>query len=409
MMELLIYAPVPLYRSASSLTLEAQASNGLRLWADNFEKITVMMPVTDARPPAGWVPLKNIGPALERIEIEPLPMAYRPDQFLRHLPQTRRRIRRLIERADYLGFTLSGLIGDWGAVASYEAIRMDRPFFLWADRVESEVVRRTASEGPWRRRWRAHLEHRPMAWVERALVRRAALGLFHGKETYDTYAPFCADPHVVHDVHLKRADHISRTALERKITNAHDGPLKICYVGRADAMKGPLDWVEVLRRLSAKGVSFNATWLGDGTLLKDMRERVDHGGISAHVSLPGFTEDRERVLNIMREAHVFLFCHKTPESPRCLIEALASGCPIIGYDGAFARDLTTGHGGGAFTAINAVDDLAGLLAKLAAERSRLGEMIAAAAKDGVPFVDELVFRHRSDLIKTKFSTGKEER
>ena len=39
-----------------------------------------------------------------------------------------------------------------------------------------------------------------MAMLERAVIRRATLGLFHGRETYDAYAPHCRAPHVVHDI-----------------------------------------------------------------------------------------------------------------------------------------------------------------------------------------------------------------
>ena len=47
---LLIYAPVPLYRAADGGWLvEAQACNGLRLWAENFARVIVMMPRSIAR------------------------------------------------------------------------------------------------------------------------------------------------------------------------------------------------------------------------------------------------------------------------------------------------------------------------------------------------------------------------
>jgi hypothetical protein len=47
----------------------------------------------------------------------------------------------------------------------------------------------------------------------------------------------------------------------------------------------------------------------------------------------------------LRRAHVFVFTHVTPESPRCLLEALVSGSPIVGYKSAFAEEVTTGRGG----------------------------------------------------------------
>lgn len=93
---LLIYAPVPLAMIDGDLHLEDQACDGLRLWAANFDHVTAIMPLTTALPSPSWVPL-SARPGLERVSLEPVPMAYRPDRFLLHLPATRRRIAALIE------------------------------------------------------------------------------------------------------------------------------------------------------------------------------------------------------------------------------------------------------------------------------------------------------------------------
>ena len=391
---LLIYAPVPLFRDGDALWLESQAINGLRLWAGNFDDVHVMMPLGEGAPPPGWAPL----PPLEGITLHPLPMAYRPDRFLRALPAARRRIRALIGQADYLSFAIGGLFGDWGAVACWQAHRMGRRYAVWTDRVESQVTRAAAGSGPLRARLRARLTHRPMARLEATLIRRAALGLFHGRETFEAYAPFCRNPQMVHDIHIAQDDHIAADRLAAKVAAAGDGPLRLCYVGRAEPMKGPLDWVEAMGRLDAHGVDFRAVWLGDGTQRDRMLARIQALGLADRVTAPGFTADRAEVLTALRDAQGFVFCHKTPESPRNLIEALISGTPIVGYDSAYARDLTPG-GGGRFVPPGDMQALADCIAALDADRGTLARLIAAAARDGAPFDDVSVFRHRSDLIK----------
>lgn len=396
---LLIYAPVPLHRKDGQLFLEDQARNGLRLWAENFDHLTVMMPVTDAPIPASWGPLDLVGPSLDRITVVPLPMAYRPDQFLKHLPAVRRQIRDLIRQADYLSFSIGGLFGDWGSVGCTEAWKMGRPYGVWTDRVESEVARRSIGQGNWRQNLRARLYHRPMALLERHLIGRATVGFFHGRETYETYAPYCRNPQLVHDIHLKKTDHISPEALREKAASVGQGPLRIVYLGRADPMKGPHDWLEVLRLASVAGVDFQAVWLGDGSELERMRAQISILGLSDHVMTPGFSKDREDVLMALREAQLFLFCHKTPESPRCLIEALVSGTPIVGYEGAFARDLIHDHGGGVLSPLDDRNRLADHVIALAKDPARLSDLILKAAKDGEPYDDESVFRHRSELIR----------
>lgn len=399
--KLLIYAPVPLVQTDAGLHLENQACNGLRLWAEHFDEVAVMYPVLHGPLPAAWVPISRVGSNLDRIRVLPLPTAYRPDQFLRCFRGTRNLIRQEIGKADYLSFSIGGLAGDWGSVGAWQACRAGRPFAVWTDRVESEVVRRTASSGDlWRRRMRARLEHRPMWWWEKFIIRRAHLGLFHGKETFDTYAPYCRQPQLVHDIHIKASEHLSPTDLAAKIDAAGEGPLKIVYTGRASAMKGPLDWVSVLEMLAKAQVDFQATWLGDGEEISNMRARVARAGLEAQVSFPGFVDDRAAVFEHLRQAHIFLFCHKTPESPRCLIEALVSGTPVVGYGSAYPEDLISAHGGGHLVPINDTPALAAAVADLARDRARLKNMMTRASLDGQGYTDEAVFRHRCDIIKT---------
>jgi len=397
---LLIYAPVPLHRRDGVLCLEDQACNGLRLWLDHFDRLILLIPESDRPAPPSWVPLDRIGDALARIEIVPLPEAWRPDRFLRALPGALRAIRGAIGRADRLGFAIGGLMGDWGSVGAWAAHRMGKPFYIWTDRVESEVIRRTLPSLPWRRRLKARLELPLMVRAERALIRRAALGLFHGRETYDTYAPYCRNPHLVHDIHLTREDRIDPPALAHRIATAGQGPLRIVYAGRAEAMKGALDWVGVLERLAAQGVAFGATWLGDGPERAAMAARVAAGPLAGRVALPGFLSDRQALLAALREAHLLLFCHLTPESPRILIEALVSSCPIVGYGSAFPQDLIAGHGGGVLVPVGAQAELAAAVAALDRDRTRLADLIARAARDGQGFDDQTVFAHRAELIRT---------
>lgn len=399
---LLIHVTVPLFRGPDGgWLLEDQACNGLRLWARHFERLIVTIPVETGAPPPSWVPVSRVGPDLDRIELVPLPSAWRADRFLRALPQVARQLKGAIARADRVAFAIGGLFGDWGAVGAILARRMGKPYAVWTDRVESEVTRRLAATAPrWRTRIRARLTWRPMAALERHVIRHAALGLFHGRECLDAYAPFCTRPELVHDIHLKRADHIGTADLAAKVARIArgDSPLRLVYVGRADPMKGPLDWVAVLGHLAQAGVAFQARWYGGGAQLAAMQAEIDRLGLADRVSLPGFLADRAAVMAALREADALLFCHLTPESPRVLIEALVSGTPILGYGGAFAADLIAGHGGGVLVPAGDPAALAAAVAALARDPARLAALAQASAADGAPFEDEAVFAHRSHLI-----------
>lgn len=405
---MLIYAPVPLHRDASGgLLLEDQACNGLRLWAEHFDRVIVLMPLDLGPAPGRWVPIGAVGAALSRIEIVPLPVAWTLGAFLRALPAARVRIRQAMSGADRMGFAIGGLIGDWGAVAALEAWRAGRLFYVWTDRVESAVTRHMASSAPrWKTRLKARMTWRIMAALERAVVRRAALGLFHGEETFDHYARFSLCPHVVHDIHLTRADHLPVAEVAAKQAGAAAaGPLRVLYVGRADPMKGALDWVEAVARAVAAGAQIAAEWIGDGPARAEMAARVAALGLEGVIRLPGQVTERAAVQAALRRAQVFAFCHQTPESPRCLIEALAAATPIVGYDSAFPRGLIARAGGGVMVPRGDVAALAAELVALADDRGRVADLIARAARDREGFDDESVFRHRSDLIKAHLPGG----
>lgn len=398
---LLIHAPLPVFRQpGGGWLVERQALNGLRLWAENFDRVIATMLEDSGPPPPGWGPLQDLGPDAARIEIVALPTAWRPDRFLRQLRPTLPVLRAAMARADYLSFAIGGFTGDWGAVGCIEAHRQGRPYAVWTDRVESAVMRHAARHGPhWRERLRARLLHRPAALLERHVIRRATLGLFHGRETFEAYAPLCRNPQIVHDVHVRSRDHISPQDLALKLADAAKGPLRLVYAGRAVAMKGPRDWLAVLDRLAAEGIDFTAAWLGDGPELPAMRARVEAAGLAGRVELHGHIEDHGAVISALRQAHALLFCHQAPESPRILIEALISGTPLLGYGSPYPEELIEGHGGGVLVGRGDVAALAAAAGALARDRGRLAALIAAAAKDGTPFDDRSLFRHRSDIIR----------
>ncbi|MCG7629174.1 glycosyltransferase [Epibacterium sp. MM17-32] len=397
---MVLYAPVPVFRQGPDLYIERQAVNGLRLWARHFDQVTVVMPEKPGPHPEGWMPLAEAMAPLTGVRLETVPSAYSPLEFLRCWPHHHRRLRALIAQGDYLSFAIGGLFGDWGAVCAMEALRLGKRFAIWTDRVESDVLRQSREWGNWKQQLKSRLYRRPMAWLERALISRADLGLFHGRETFDAYARFSRNPQLVHDIHISDADHITLSRLRYKRAAVARRPLRIVYAGRAEGMKGPMDWLSVLERLAVLNVPFEAEWLGDGSCLAAMRARVLRAGLQDRVRLAGFVEDHAEVRARLQHADLFLFCHKTAESPRCLIEALTAGTPIMGYDGAYARDLISAHGGGVLVPRGESQALAHSVAALNADRCALGHLMTRAHADAAPFTDEKVFAHRSELIRT---------
>ncbi|MGF1642040.1 MAG: glycosyltransferase, partial [Thiotrichales bacterium] len=307
-------------------------------------------------------------------------------------------------------FAIGGLIGDWASVAALEAIRQRRAYAVWTDRVEHVVIKREHLNQRGVKRLYHQLRNfgliAPlMRRVERHIIQRAGLGLFHGRDTFDAYSPWCRVPHLVHNIHLKPEDRIDAAQLARKLTRIRAGePLRLIYSGRVAAMKGPTDWVAVMAELRAREIPFTAEWLGDGPLFGETHIVIARQELEGQVRLAGHVAEKETLMGKLHAADLFVFCHKTPESPRCLIEALMAGCPIVGYDSAYPRDLLESEADRLLTPTDNVLQLADRIASLHANRHLLAERIERVAKIGSRYSDTAVFAHRSALIKQHLGT-----
>jgi glycosyltransferase involved in cell wall biosynthesis len=126
---------------------------------------------------------------------------------------------------------------------------------------------------------------------------------------------------------------------------------------------------------------------------------VENLGIANNVQCPGFVSDREEILRTLKEADIFLFCHKTRESARCLGEALASGCPLIGYGSAYSKELVAQYGGGKFASVGDWKELANIVKDLDQNREKLRELVQSAAISGRLYERGVTLKNRIDLIK----------
>ena len=401
---MLLVLHCPLRVQDGKVLWESQACNGLERWADNFGSLVIAAPVI---PEALVGQMKNMvwqDPATlsrpDRFEFVQLPWAYSLPQFLKTYLSTRRQLAELVQRCEYVQVGIGGLVGDWAAITALEAHRQNRKCAVHADRVEHQVVLNVAKQAGWKAQLGASISSPLMALFEKYVIKRSSLGLWHGQDCYAAYSPFCKTSYVVHDVHTKPSDAISAEALEQKVAASKTDPvLNICYAGRISAMKAPLEWVRAIGAARALGVNLQATWFGDGELKDEMKALVTELKLDSCIELYGLERDREKLLKRLRTAHLMMFTHVTPESPRCLVEALVSGTPMVGYTSSYVEELTETRGGGAFVPVHDWQKLGELIATLDRDRPRLSQLIQAAGTNGARFNDKAVFQERSELIK----------
>lgn len=401
---LLLVLPVPFRVKDNRVLFESQACNGLERWGDNFDKVVVAAPVlpedlAERDKMMTWRDTATLTDR-DRFELVPLPWAYSLSKFLKTYRSTRTSLAALISRCRYLQFALGGLWGDWAAVAALEARQQNRSYAIHTDRVEHEVMLRSTQKASLIKRLKARFLAPLMAKYHQNIIRDCTLGLWHGNDCNRAYSRFCQNSYLIHNIHLKPSECISQEALIQKSDLVKDeNTLKICYAGRIEPMKAPLDWVKAISQARELGVNLQATWMGDGTLFARMKQLIVELKLEDCLHLSGLIRDRAQLLQQIRKSHLMLFTHITPESPRCLLESLVCGTPIIGYQSEFAQDLVKDYGGGQFVGVGDWQQLGTLIERLSQDRMLLAQLIQQAGRNGTRFNDESVFRDRSELIK----------
>lgn len=125
-----------------------------------------------------------------------------------------------------------------------------------------------------------------------------------------------------------------------------EGELTIVSVGRLDTEKNPLLLLDIVARLRAREPRWRMLIAGDGPLREPMEHRIEELGLQDSVRLLGEVPNGPALWSLYRSAHMFLHVSFTEGLPQVLLEAQASGLPIVATDvGGVAEALQRGDGG----------------------------------------------------------------
>lgn len=109
--------------------------------------------------------------------------------------------------------------------------------------------------------------------------------------------------------------------------------LVIAVVGRLEAQKDPLLAVEVLKHVLDRTNSASMVFVGGGSLRAPLLSRARELGVEPHIRLAG-PMSRPEVADQMRSSSVLLLTSHYEGSPRVLVEAGATGLPVVATVGA---------------------------------------------------------------------------
>jgi glycosyltransferase involved in cell wall biosynthesis len=125
------------------------------------------------------------------------------------------------------------------------------------------------------------------------------------------------------------------------------GQLELLTVGRLEPEKNPLLVVELLAELERKHPGrYRLTWIGRGVLEDAVRRRSVEVGVADRLELVGYVPFGPALLDHYRRAHVFVHVSLTEGLPQVVVEAHASGTPVVATDvGSVAQALDGGGAG----------------------------------------------------------------
>jgi glycosyltransferase involved in cell wall biosynthesis len=123
--------------------------------------------------------------------------------------------------------------------------------------------------------------------------------------------------------------------------------VELLAVGRIEPEKAPLLLVGAFAELERRRPGrFRLTWAGDGRLERDVRERVAALGLADRVSLLGYVRVGPELVELYRRAGVFVHVAVTEGVPQAIVEALATGTPVVATDvGGVRAALAAGSAG----------------------------------------------------------------
>lgn len=135
---------------------------------------------------------------------------------------------------------------------------------------------------------------------------------------------------------LRFDTHVARTWFNGDVFFPSDRPddakPSVCWVGRLEEQKDPRLAIYVVDKLRLLVPDIRLTIVGDGSLREELEADILARNLRAHVIMRG-SVSRMEVAQIMRDSRCLLMTSHYEGSPRVLVEANASGVPVVAPPG----------------------------------------------------------------------------
>ena len=137
----------------------------------------------------------------------------------------------------------------------------------------------------------------------------------------------------------------------------------IFFVGRLEGAKDPLLLIETFNYINKNDPNSILLIVGDGALKKEMIMKVAQYKLDSKVHFMGALP-QEKVAEIMRISDVFLLTSAFEGMPMSVLEALASGLPVVSTDVGEVKRVVINELSGMITAEHRADTLGNLVLRV---------------------------------------------
>lgn len=112
--------------------------------------------------------------------------------------------------------------------------------------------------------------------------------------------------------------------------------LKLISIGSLIERKNQSFQVDIAKKLKELNINFELNILGGGIEMDNLKSKIDQLGLTNHVNLIGISNE---IPSLLQENFIFLHTAKYEPFGLVLVEAMASGLPIIALDGGGNEEL----------------------------------------------------------------------
>lgn len=191
------------------------------------------------------------------------------------------------------------------------------------------------------------------------------------------------------------------------IEHATNQPVHLGYIGRLDPGKGIMEFLQVMKRLAEKSISYKATIVGYGSLVETTEKFIKENNLSELITyIPGVPQ--AQLASHYQSLDILLFLSSGESLGLTGLESLACGTPVIGSKaGGIASYLSDGKNGYMISDIYDTDSIVEVIKEYvrATKEYRL-EMYDNAVATGVRYHSDNVCQKLASDLKGVLSNGK---